>query len=385
MLGLAEATVGLPASGGEHARDAAAVLAVAVGAELRVAETAPRAVQVDRCCQWAFAVGHGQVVLAGRQGLQVAGDGQQIVVAEVLGAVVDDIGHAAGHRGEAVLPGLQQLHGVLHRPQVAQAQGLPLFDGFSGEVELPGTTGFAHGFFLEGDAARSMAGAAVAEPLYQVGAAVDHRVRVAGGGERRVVEERPVPQRQAPALVERPAHRARRIRLGDGLHAVHQVGVQRTHVFFADLGVGRVGHRRIEIHSLGGHPLAHGAVELFEAVAADAGLPVGSDVGRVDGTHWRLQLQAAGHRRALRAGMAGDAVAELGHVAAFFDERSVRGRFAGMEQGNDGAQCAEQAEARERSRHFLILRRRPGAVPSATVHSFFRYAAVGRTTVTPLL
>lgn len=83
--------------------------------------------------------------------------------------------------------------------------------------------------------------------------------------------------------------------------------------------------------------------------------------------------------------MAGDAVAELGHVAAFFDERSVRGRFAGMEQGNDGAQRAEQAEARERSRHFLILRRRPGAVPSATVHSFFRYAAVDRTTVTPLL
>ena len=144
--------------GREDTFDPAAVRAVAVGAELRITQPATGAEQglrgkgrgVGHC-------GHRQLFLACWQRFQIAGNGRQVSIGEMLGAVVNHIDHVARDRGEAVLPGLEQLHGVLHRPQVTQAQRLPLFDRLASQVVLATAAGIAHGFFLESQPARRMA------------------------------------------------------------------------------------------------------------------------------------------------------------------------------------------------------------------------------------
>jgi len=142
----------------EHTWDPTAVRAMTVGAELRVTQAATTAVERIRRPGRRQRYGrHRQVILARGQRFQIAGDGRQVGIGKVLGTVVDDIGHIARHRGKAVLPGLEQLHGVFHCPQVAQAQGTPLFDGFTGQVMLAGAARVAHGLFLKGDATRRVA------------------------------------------------------------------------------------------------------------------------------------------------------------------------------------------------------------------------------------
>ena len=100
--------------------DAAAISAVTVTAELDVAETATGAEQVVRHmgdhCQLFRAGRHRLVVGTGWQGFQVAGDGQQIVIADMLRAVHDDVGHIARSRCIAVLPCLEEEFGILDRP-----------------------------------------------------------------------------------------------------------------------------------------------------------------------------------------------------------------------------------------------------------------------------
>ncbi|MNC39390.1 hypothetical protein D3C75_880460 [compost metagenome] len=196
----------------------------------------------------------------------------------MLGAVVNHVGHVSGDRGEAVLSGFEQLHSVWHRPQITQAQGAPVLDGFPGEEVLATAAGVTHGLFLKGDAARGMAGATMAQALHQIGAAIDQRIAVRVGFERLIIDKCPVPECQPPAHVERPAHVGGLVGLADRLHRLHQVGVQRLHVLLADFGVGRVGHGGIQMGAVGAHPFAHGLVELLEAVTPDTGFRVRGDI-----------------------------------------------------------------------------------------------------------
>ncbi|MNQ80976.1 hypothetical protein D3C85_959750 [compost metagenome] len=180
---------------------------MAVGTKLRVAQAATAAEQVirgDGCGQ--RNIRHRQVILARRQRFQVAGDGHQVAVAEVLGTVMNDVGHVARHRGKAILPGLEQLHRVVDGPQVTQAERAPLFHGFPGQIVLAAGTGIAHGLLLEGNAPWRMASATVPQALHQIGAAVHSLILGWVGYEGRVIDKQPIPEPQPPTLVERPAH-----------------------------------------------------------------------------------------------------------------------------------------------------------------------------------
>ena len=266
---------------------------------------------------------HGQIVLACGQRLQIGANGQQVRIAHVLGAVLHHIDHVAGDRAVAVAPGLEQLGGFLGCPQIAQAQRAPVLHGLAGQ-EIPALAALAgHGFFLEAHAARRMAGAAVAQALHQVGAPVPLRALLGVGLEGRVIQEHPVPQRQAPALVEGKAQVGLLVGRLHRRHALQQIGVQGLHVLGRHLGVGGIGHGRIQVAAIGCHALAHGAVELLEAVFAHARIGVGRDIGGIDLAEWRLQRQPTTHGLGFIAGVAGNAIAQACDISATIDQGSL--------------------------------------------------------------
>ena len=92
-------------------------------------------------------------------------------------------------------------------------------------------------------------------------------------------------------------------------HLLHEEIVERRHVGVGELGVRRIRHRRIEPVAVLGDALPHGAIEIRKTVAADAGLGIGRDVGRVNGAERRAHFQAAGERLAARNRMTGHAIA----------------------------------------------------------------------------
>ncbi len=282
----------------EYPFHAGSILSMAIDAELDVAQAARRGEQAggnDGRCAFDRHRWHGNFLLARRQRLQVRGDGHEISIAEVLRAVVDDLDHAARNAAEAVLPGLEHLDGVGHRPEVAQAGRPPRIHRFAGQIELAWRAVVGHGLFLEADAARRVAGPAMSQPLDQVSAAVPRIVAGCVGLERNVFDESPVPERQTPAHVERPGHLRWLVGpVGRG-QPVHEIPVQRPHVVRGHLGVRRVRHRRIQVVSIGGNALAHGAIELLERVVAYSGPAVRRDVGRIEHPERRLKREPPGH------------------------------------------------------------------------------------------
>ena len=374
---------GVAVEGREHAFDPAAVRAMAVRAKLRVTETATGGEQrigcfggLDGHCR------HGQVILAGGQRLEVTGDRCQVRIGEMLGAVVDHVGHVARHRGKTVLPGLEQLNGVFHGPQITQAQGSPRFNRLSRQVMLATAARIAEGFFLKGQPTRRVTRSAMPQPLHQVGTAIEH---LASGRVRReglVVDEHPVPQRQAPALVEREAHFSLQIHVLDRCHTLHQVRVQRAHVVISHLGVGRVRHGRVEILACRGHAFTHHFVELFKTVLTDSGLGVRRDVAGIDRAHRRVQFQPASHDGPALGGVAGNTVTELRHVQAalhhigvgLLTRISCRFRLAGPGVTGVKKRQADRGQTRKLENHGDIpLRHRPGVVPSARAVLVFCY------------
>ena len=342
--------------GREHALHTAAGGPVAVGAELGVAQAARAGEELGRRLGGAGRRGGGRrhrrrgLRRVRRQGLQVGGDGHQVRVADMLRGVQDHVGHAARGGGEAVLPGLEHLHRVGHGPQVAQFHRVPVLHLRAREEQMSLGTQVAHGQFLEADAARGVAGAAVAQALHQVGAAVPDGVLLRVGHEGGLVGEHRIPVGQAPALVEGEVHAQGLVGLGHRRHALAQVGPQRGHVLVAHLGVGGVRHGRVEPVAIGGHAVAHRAVEGRIAPATDAVLRVRRDVGGVDRAEGGFQRTAAGHLGAARGGVAGHAVAQLGHIAALGHQTGlgraaeagapglIQPRGNGHPDGGDGAQ-----------------------------------------------
>jgi hypothetical protein len=84
-----------------------------------------------------------------------------------------------------------------------------------------------------------------------------------------------------------------------------------------------VGKGRIEQMAVAGHAFAQGARKGGLAPVADAGGRVRRDVGRVDGAEGRGQPAAAGEGRAAGAGVAADAVAQVGDARAGTHQRRV--------------------------------------------------------------
>ena len=213
-----------------------------------------------------------------------------------------------------------------------------------------------------------MAGATVAKAFDQVGAARQHRVLPGGGLEvLHLGSEGPAPECQRPAHRQRPRDVAGLVGLLHRLHAMHEVGVEGAHVRFADSRVGRVGHRRVERVAGPGHAVAHGTVEVLEAVVADAGLAVRGDVGRVHRADRRFHRQAPGERLAVPGGVAGHAIAGAGQVFALPDQGRVR-RCGGL--GDAAGEGGEGGEGEEGCRFHRCA---PHACTSGP--GFFRYCS----------
>ena len=158
----------------------------------------------------------------------------------------------------------------------------------------------------------------MADAFHQIGAAqplrAARRVRREGRG---VVKQR-IPARQQRTHIEREGQlRFWRLGLHGGLR--HQVAIQRLHVRVAQLGIGRVRKRGIELAAVLVYALAHGAFECGVRPAADAGVVVGRDVGGIDRAEGGVQRQPARVGLASWRSVAGDAITRGGDKAAAFD------------------------------------------------------------------
>ena len=269
----------------------------------------------------------------------------------MLGAVVDDFGHVAGNRGKAVLSGLQQEYRVFNGPQIAQTEGVPAFDIGAGEKIDTVAAGIAHGLFLEGNAARRMAGAAVTQPLDQISAAIPWRILAAIGHERLAVDEEPVPQGQSPTQGERPVHLGGLVRLLDRRQTAHQIGVQGTHIVVIHLGVRGIRHGRIEIVAVLGHPMAHRPLELCKGISADAGTDIGRDVGRIELAERRFQTATAGHRLAFFRAVTGNAVTEMGDIFPALDQCRIGADISQVLHGSRAVDDSAQTDTQHRDLH----------------------------------
>ncbi len=257
----------------------------------------------------------------GGQRFEINAHGEQILMVEVLGAVVDDLGHAARHGVILSATRLQQQREVLRaegflQTGAAQIAGIPVLHRTAGEVEPAARPVGAQRFFLEEQPARRMAGAAMPQPFDQIRAAVPLRALLGIGFEHRVAHEQPVPDRQRPADGHRPHHIGFAVGRGVWRHALHEIGIQRVHVLRRDARVRRIRHGRVEVFAARRHTMAHRTVELFEAVVADAVRLVRGDVGGIDRAHGHDHLQTADKGLAARRRMAGHAITRAGQIRA---------------------------------------------------------------------
>ncbi len=260
--------------------------------------------------------------------LEVGRHGLDIAVGQVLQAVLDGFGHRASGLGLAGhAAGLQVLH------QLGLGPAADAVDGIRGDVgRIPGAqraaTQVAAAVFGHQRIARGVAGAAVGQRIDQVGAMVPLR-RLAGiGFEALVLQVERIPHGHRQADVE--GERQGRLRRGlvHRLDAMHEVGVERLGVFIGDLGIGRVGHGRVEVGPVLAYALAQRTAEIFQAVAANADRLGRGDIGGIDGAQRGAQWVATGKAGAsLGCRVAGGAVRGYGQLAAFFHQQRIgRGR-----------------------------------------------------------
>ena len=120
---------------------------------------------------------------------------------------------------------------------------------------------------------------------------------------------------------------------------MHEVGVQGLHVGFVDAGVGRIRHGRVQRTTVFDDAMAHGLVEVLEAVVAQPGF-IRRDIGGVDRPDRRFHRQAAGERLAVLGGMASHAVTRAGEVLALFDQVLID--FCGVDRAT-----TEQRQGRD--------------------------------------
>ena len=129
-------------------------------------------------------------------------------------------------------------------------------------------------------------------------------------------------------MVERKGERVRARRRVHRRKA-EQRGLDGERVGVAHVGVRGERHRRIEIGAVAADAAMHGAQEIRIAVVADAGFPVGRDVGRVDGAEGQGEGKAAGKFLSVFRGVADHAIGGVGEIFAAFYETCLRQRGGG--------------------------------------------------------
>ncbi len=262
---------------------------------------------------------------------EIGGDAGQICVAEILAAVSDHFPHGARDRFMLAAAGFQQIdQRLLAVTAAANIGGIPAIQRRTAQVDR---IRLGQRFLLHAKPARSVAAAAVTGTLHQIGAAVPLFALARHRGEAAVIVVDPVPAHQRPAHVERPGDVALLVGDSQRLYLLHQVVIEIFEILIAHLGVGGVGHGRIEAMAIAGHPFAHHLDELRQAVVADTVGLVGGDVGGKYGADGGREPFAARQRLAGFAGVTGSAIAQLGHV---FPRRHGGGCVGG--KGGQGQQ-----------------------------------------------
>src|SRR5947207_14899270 len=118
-----------------------------------------------------------------------------------------------------------------------------------------------------------MAGAAMREPLDQIGAAIPFRalgaVRTVTAG----MQKQQLPARDQDAIIERKGKLVLASRRANRL-ARHQEGVERAIILIADIGEVIIGKCRIEVAAVTTNARAHGAAECSFGPSTDTGLRI---------------------------------------------------------------------------------------------------------------
>ncbi|CAM2151862.1 hypothetical protein PT2222_270036 [Paraburkholderia tropica] len=262
--------------------------------------------------------------LALRDGLQIGRHRLDVVVGDVLQAVVDHVRHRPEHGAALRDAGFQQTGDVLDLPVAETAFArrergrVPVLQRNQPARERRRIDRRAH------HVDRRVAHAAVAESFDQIRAAIpfDRFGRI--GLVFALAEEQRAPADQQVAVVEREFQLMRTARHVYRRHRA-QIGVDRIRIRARDLGVAREREGRVEQAAVFRAARVHGAVEVVAAPLADAVLVVGRDVRRVE------RAEGRGHRQAAREGLAaahrvtGDAVAGAGQILALLDQLGLVG------------------------------------------------------------
>src|SRR5579883_2116836 len=163
-----------------------------------------------------------------------------------------------------------------------------------------------------------MAGATMTQPIDEILAPFPgRRCRRIDPG-RRLGQIKPVPEDQSGADVEGKDQLVWRGRLAHGFQAVEK-GEKIIALPAGDAAEINVWKSRIEMMAVGGDAVMQGAVELIGGPGADAGRPVGGDVGRIDGAELGTEGQSPGKRRAMLARMAASTIAQDRQIASAAD------------------------------------------------------------------
>ena len=237
----------LTGQGREDARGAAAIGSVAGRTEFFV-QALQRAWADAAASRWGPPA-RRPARRARRQRLQISGDGAQIVVGQILRAVLHHLGHVAesGSAIRAAGPAERSRCRLRSTAQAvfvaAQALGIPA--SMTAPARIRSVT-LGQRFLLQGEAARRVASAAMSEALHQISTAIPLRVASGIGLEWSAAKE------QSPKNTAGNGNSAE-TEYRSGRSACWTVrrragnNVESCHVSIADLGVGRKRHGRIKI------------------------------------------------------------------------------------------------------------------------------------------
>ncbi len=256
----------------------------------------------------------------GRRLFEPGRDGRQIGLGHMLETVFHGFGHGAcglplaGHAARA-----QVLHDLFVAP-ASDASGGVAAD--VGRMPRPHHAAAQRAFHVFGHQriARCVATAAMRQGAGQIGSPVDLGVFRRVGRKALVVEKERIPHEHGSPDTKGEGQVGRRRFVVDGLHAVHEVGVQVPDILVGDERVGGVGHGRIKPAAVTPYPLAHRAGEIFQAVVADTRTFGRGDVAGVNRAQRALDGVAASEGLARRRPrMTGHAVRGDGQGTAALD------------------------------------------------------------------
>ena len=248
----------------------------------------------------------------------------------MLRRVGDRFRHRAGRHRDVIAAQLQVVHNLLFAPAAdadiavrCQVRRVPLAEVAALQI-VAGVA--AEQIFWR------MAGAAVLQPLDQIGAAIELGGLARIALKAAVAEEKQIPAHHRQTNIIRETQIGLRHPVAHRFYRTH-VHPQVVHILVADLHVGVVGHRRIKVFALFAFAVPHRAVEVAFGPAADTRLFIRRNVAGINAAERRADRVAAREGLfAARRGMARHAVARYRYVSAARHRRGIRrrGRLAGQ-------------------------------------------------------